>query len=110
MANKYFRDFLSPAAATESVIYTVPAANSAVLRSLRVTNAGTAASNITVAEYHAGDATTHYLLKAKPLAVNATIDVFNGVPCVLETGDALKVTSSGGSVHFYLSYLEIDRS
>ena len=110
MANKYFRNFIAPSATLETVLYTVPDANSAVLRSLRVTNAGSSSSNITVSEYHSGDATTHYLLKAKPLAVNATIDVFNGVPCVMETGDALKVTSSGASVHFYLSYLEIDRS
>ena len=110
MANKYFRDFLSPAAATETTIYTVPAANSAVLRSLRVTNAGTAPATVTVAEYDSGSVTTHYLLKAKSLPVNTTIDVFNGVPCVLETGDALKVTSSNASVHFYLSYMEIDRS
>jgi len=110
MANKYFREFLSPSATTETTIYTVPAANTAVLRSLRVTNAGSSSATITVAEYHNGDATTHYLLRAKPLAANTTFDVFNGVPCVLEEGDALKVTASGASVNFYLSYLEVDRT
>lgn len=110
MANKYFRDFISPAAATETVIYTVPAANAAVLRSLRVTNTGSLSAVVSVTQYNSGSVTTHYLLKAKPLAANATIDVFNGVPCVLEEGDVLKVLSTEASVHFYLSYLEIDRS
>ncbi len=110
MANKYFRDFSSPAAATETAIYTVPAANSAVLRSLRITNTGSLSSVVSVIQYDGGSVTPHYLLKAKPLAANATIDAFNGVPCVLETGDVLKVLSTEASVHFYLSYLEMDRS
>jgi hypothetical protein len=45
-------------------------------------------------------ATTNYLLKSKNLAANATTDVFNGVPCVLEAGDVLKVTSTAATVHF----------
>lgn len=111
MANKYLHDVLIPSAATETTIYTVPAANTAVLRSLRVTNANSSgASVITVTQYDSGSATTHYLLKGKSLAVNATIDVFNGVPCVLEAGDVLKVTSSLSTNHFYLSYLEMDRN
>lgn len=110
MANKYLHDVLIPSAATETTIYTVPAANTGVLRSLRVTNANSASAAITVTQYNSGSATAHYLLRNKPLATNATIDVFNGVPCVLEAGDVLKVTSSVATVHFYLSYLEIDRS
>lgn len=111
MANKYLHQVLIPSAATETAIYTVPAANTGVLRSLRVTNANSSgASIITVTQYNSGDATAHYLLKARSLGVNATIDVFNGVPCVLEAGDVLKVTSTLATNHFYLSYLEIDRN
>jgi len=43
-------------------------------------------------------------------STTTTVDVFNGVPCVLEAGDALKVESSVASTHFYLSYLEMDRN
>jgi hypothetical protein len=108
MANKYLRKYLIPAAATEETIYTVPAANTAVMRSLRVTNAGTSSALITVTQYVSG--TPHYLQKVRPLPVNETFDVFNGVPCIVEAGDILKVTSSVATVHFYLSYLEIDRN
>ena len=104
MANKYFRTSLIPSAATETTLYTVPAANAAIIRSLRVSNA------VTVTQYNEGSATAHYLQKSRSLAVNATFDVFNGIPCVLEAGDVLKVTSTVATSHFYLSYLEIDRN
>jgi hypothetical protein len=38
------------------------------------------------------------------------MDVFSGVPCILQAGDVLKVTASVADVDFYLSYLEMDRS
>lgn len=109
MANKYFRKYVTPSAATETAIYSVPAANTAIIRSLRVTNAGAATSIITVTQYALG-VTPNLLQKVRDLAVNNTYDVFSGVPCVLEAGDVLKVTSSAAGVNFYLSYLEMDRS
>lgn len=108
MANKYFRKYLTPSAATETTIYTVPAANTAVLRSLRVTNTGGSTSDITVTQYVG--ATANILQKTRALASNNTYDVFSGVPCILEADDVLKVTSSEADVVFYLSYLEVDRN
>jgi len=110
MANRYLHDVSIPSAATETTIYTVPDATTAIMRSLRVTNANTSNASITVTQYDSGSATTHYLLKNKALASNTTIDVFNGVPCVVEEGDIVKVTSTVDTVHFYLSYLEVDRN
>lgn len=110
MANKYFRDYLIPSAATETTIYTVPAANAATVRSLRVTNGNASGALITVVHYESGGVTPHYLLKAKSLTANGSFDVFNGVPLNMEEGDVLKVTSSVATVTFYLSYLEMDRS
>jgi len=109
MANKYFRDHVVPSATTETDLYTVPAANTAILRSLRVTNANAAATTVTVSQYDSGGS-ERYLLKGFPLAPDGTIDVFNGVPCVLEAGDKITVEASQATVHFYLSYLEVDRN
>ena len=109
MSNKYFRDHLVPDAATETDLYTVPAANTAVLRSLRVTNANASDTEVTVSQYDDGG-TEVYLLKSYPISPDGTIDVFNGVPCVLEAGDKITVESSQSTVHFYLSYLETDRN
>jgi len=108
MANKYFRKTLIPSAATETDIYEVPTANAAIVRSLRVTNAGSGVAAITVT--HTGTGTTYYLQKDRSLTANTTFDVFSGIPCVLEEGDKLRVTASIASVHFYLSYLEMDRA
>ena len=110
MANKYLRLYLTPSAATETTIYTAPAANNAVLSSLRVTNDNANVANISAAMYPAGGATPYKLLKTYALPTSQTMDVFSGVPCVLIAGDVLKVTASVADVDFYLSYLEIDRT
>lgn len=110
MANKYLRQYLTPSAATETTIYTAPAANNAVLSSLRVTNDNASTANISVAVYPGGGGTPYKLMKTYVLPTSQTLDVFSGVPCVLIAGDVLKVTASVSDVDFYLSYLEIDRS
>ena len=110
MANKYFRKHLIPTAATETELYVVPAANSAILNSLRITNANSASSLIDVVVYPLGGATGYSLLRNHFLPVNATMDVFSGIPCVLEATDKITVESSQATVHFYLSYLEVDRN
>jgi len=109
MSNKYFRDHLIPSAATETDLYTVPDANTAVLRSLRVTNANASDTEVTVSQYDDGGSEV-YLLKSYPISPDGTIDVFNGVPCILEAGDKITVESSQSTVHFYLSYMETDRT
>ena len=110
MANKYLRLFLTPSAATETTIYTAPAANNAVLSSLRVTNDNAGTASISAAIYPGGGATPYKLLKAYVLPPSQTMDILSGVPCVLIAGDVLKVTASVADVDFYLSYLEIDRA
>ena len=109
MADKYFHQRLIPAAATETTIYTVPAANTAIIKSLRVTNASGNQSDITVSQYETSGGAAGYLYHAQPLAHSASVDVFAGVPCILEESNVLKVTSTRADVTFYLSYLEVDR-
>jgi hypothetical protein len=110
MANKYFRKYLTPAAATETTIYTAPDANTAVLSSLRVTNRNASTTALTVNVYPLGAATAYCLLKGYALPTNQTLDVLSGVPCILEATDVIKVTSSLATADFYLSYLEMDRN
>lgn len=110
MANKYLRKYLTPAANTETTIYTAPAANTGVLSSLRVTNRNASTAALTVNIYPAGGATAYCLLKTYSLPTNQTMDILSGVPCILEAADVLKVTSTQTTVDFYLSYLETDRS
>ena len=110
MANKYLRKYLTPSAATETAIYTVPSANTSVVSSLRVTNENANQATLTVAVYPLGGGTPYYVLRSYALPTNQTMDVFSGVPLILEATDVLKVTASVASVDFYLSYLEMDRT
>ncbi len=110
MANKYLRKYLTPSAAAETTIYTVPEANTAVVSSLRVTNSNAANAAITVILYPLGGATGYHVLKSYVLPVNATMDVFSGVSFVMEATDIVKVTSTQANVDFVLSYLEVDRN
>jgi hypothetical protein len=110
MANKYFRKYLTPSAATETTIYTVPSENTSVLSSLRVTNENGSSASLTMAVYPLGGATPYYVLRSYVLPSNQTMDALSGVPCVLEATDVIKVTSSVANVDFWLSYLEMDRN
>lgn len=110
MSNKYLRKRLNPSSATETSLYVVPDANTAILNSLRITNGNASRATLTISQYVVGSATEYYLLKGYVLAPDSTMDVFNGVPLILEAGDELKVESSVATVYFYLSYLEVDRS
>lgn len=110
MANKFKREHLTPAATTETAIYTVPAANAATVASLRVTNRNASNASLDVKLYPDGGATAFALLKSYVLPTNATMDVFSGVPLNMEEADILKVTSSAATVDFVLSYLEMDRN
>ena len=110
MSDRFLRKNAIPSAATETTLYTVPAATTAILKSLRVTNANASSSDITVIQNDSGSTTDHFLFKDQALAADASVDVFAGVPVVLESGDKLNVQSSQATVHFYLSYLEVDRN
>ncbi len=110
MANKYLRKVLTPSAAAETTIYTVPAATTAVLSSLRVTNSNASNALITAVLCPSGGATGYHVLKSYVLPVNATMDVFSGVSFVMEATDVIKVTSTQANVDFVLSYLEVDRN
>jgi len=110
MANKYLKQHHIAVSATPHTIYTVPDANTAILNSLRVTNANSADATITVIAYPGGGSTGYHLMRDIFLPVNATMDVFSGVPCVLEATDELEVEASEDDVVFYLSYLEVDRN
>lgn len=110
MANKYFRKYLSPLAATETAMYTVPAANTGLLSSLRITNGNASTTLVTVAVYPVGGVNPYYLIKDHCLTTKASMDALSGVVCVLEATDVLKITSSLADCDFYLSYLEVDRT
>lgn len=110
MANKYFRQYHESVASAAHTLYTVPPANSAIINSLRVTNANSADALVSVTIYPLGGATAYKVLRDMFLPVNGSMDVFSGIPCILEATDELEVESDQDDIVFYLSYLEVDRN
>lgn len=110
MAIKYLRKYVTPSSGVETTLYTVPEANNSVLSSLRVTNCAVSAALLTVTLYPEGGATPYLLLLNYSLNTDQTMDVFSGVPCVMQASDVIKVTASQNDVDFYLSYMEMDRT
>ena len=110
MSNKYLRKYLIPAATVETTLYTVPAANTAIASSLRITNANSSSSLLNVIVYPLGGATPYYLMRSYSLPLNGVMDALSGVSLILEASDELAVESAEADVTFFLSYLEVDRN
>ena len=117
MANKYLRAFAKPVATTETALYTVPAANAAVVKGIRVTNVGSATATVTVRYYLSETSSVLRILRNATVAVGETVEMLsNGtadgtaLPVIFTAGDALKVYSSTADTEYLMSYLEMDRS
>jgi hypothetical protein len=109
--------FAKPAATTEVTLYTVPAANTSVIKGIRVTNVGSATATVTVRYYLSESASTLRILRNASVAVNETVEMLgNGtadgtaLPVIFTAGDVLKVYSSVANTEYLMSYLEMDRT
>ena len=117
MANKYFRAFSKPAATTEVTLYTVPEANTAVVKGIRVTNVGSVTATVTVRYYLSESSSVLRILRKASVAVGETIEMLsNGtadgtaLPVIFTAADVLKVYSSTADTEYLMSYLEMDRT
>lgn len=112
MGNAYKRFDQELSAATPAVLLTVPAATTAIVKSILVANTGGTASNITVSFAPSG-AGTRSIVPLKSLASNDYVDLLagsNAGPLILEALDTLTVLSSENSVSVVISALLVDRS
>lgn len=110
MANKYERARLIPDQDVDTLLYLTPPATATICRSLRITNTNTTRAEITVQQEDEDGNITIKLLDQHVIPPRSEYDVFNGVPLNLMAGDLLSATSTASGVHFYLSYVEVDRN
>lgn len=91
---------VAPAAATATTLYPVPAATSAVLSTLAITNRGAAAATYRVAVRPAGAtlADQHYLAYDTP--INANDSVFLTIGVTLAATDVITVYASTANFSF----------
>ena len=112
MANSYKRYPVQLSAATPTTLLTVPAATTAVVRSVWVTNQGAGAAIIKLSFSPLG-AGTHYLTFSQSVGAGEYFDIVGTKPTgslILESGDILRVESSTASVGVVVSALLVDRN
>lgn len=97
----------APAADTDTDLYTVPAATSAVTSTLTVCNRGSAEATFRVAVRPAGAVLSneHYLYHGAPLAAGATMAATLGL--TLAATDVVTVRASTADLSFTLAGVQV---
>ena len=107
MANLYKNAKLDLTTTNATVLYTAPAARTAIFKSILVSEDTGSADTITVTLTDAADA-VFSLFKVKAVAANTTVELLTA-PLVLETGEILKFTAATANrLHVVGSYLEVN--
>ena len=90
----------NPSATTNTSLYTVPAATSAVLSTVTICNQASTAGTFRIAVRPAGAsiATQHYIAYDTPIAANDTIALTLGI--TLATTDVVTVYASSATMSF----------
>lgn len=112
MANLYKRYYKAFTGATTENLLTVPAATTAIIRSIIVANPTGASINVTAAFSPLGSGTVT-IAPASALATNSYVDLLAGKvagPLILESTDILKITSSAADLNVTVSALLVDRN
>jgi hypothetical protein len=105
MANNYKNSKVDLTTTDATVLYTAPAATTAIIKSILVSEDSGNADTLTVT-LTAGTAVTS-LFKVKAVAANATVE-FLTQPLVVMESEILKVTAATANrLHVTASYLEV---
>lgn len=112
MSNLYKRYARVFAGATTDNLLEVPAATTAIVRSIIVANPTGAPINVT-ALYTLSGAGNVTVAPALAVGANGYTDLLSGKvagPLILEAGDILKITSSAANLNVTVSALLVDRN
>ena len=106
MSNVYKNAKLDLTTTNATVLLTVPAARTAIFKSILVSEDSGSADTITATVTDAA-AAVFSLFKVKTVAANTTIELLTA-PLVLETGEILKFNAATANrLHVVASYLEV---
>ena len=106
MANVYKNAKLDLTTTNATVLYTAPAAKTAIFKSMLVSEDSGNADTITATLTDAATA-VFSLFKVKAVAANTTIELLEQ-PLVVETGEIIKVqAATADRLHVVASYLEV---
>ena len=106
MANDYKNAKVDLTANTATVLYTAPAARTAVFKSILVSEDSGNADTITVTITDAA-AAVFSIFKVKAVGANGTVELLTQ-PLIVEAGEIIKLTAATANrLHVVASYMEI---
>ena len=106
MANDYKNSKLDLTTTNATVLYTAPAAKTAVFKSILVSEDSGNADTIT-ATLTDSAAAVFSLFRVKAVAANTTIELLEQ-PLIIETGEIIKITAATANrLHVVASFMEI---
>lgn len=112
MSNAYKRFPHTLSATVPQVVLTVPAATTAIVKSIWIANNDTLDADITLTFSPSGVG-THFLVPLKTITTKEYIDILSQTgsgPLILEAADELTITSSNSDVYVVASALLVDRN
>lgn len=93
---------------TATTVYTAPALTTAVLVGMVVANVD-ASATIKVTVLITASALDYHLVKDVPILPGASLQLVSGEKIVLQTGELIEVTSTGGLSDVVCSFMEISQ-
>jgi len=106
LANTFVNKKIDLTATSVTTLYTVPAATTAIIKSILVSEDSGNADTLTVTITDTADA-VFSLFKTKAIGANATVELLTA-PLVMEESEVLKVTAATANrLHVVLSSLEV---
>ena len=106
MANTFVNKKVDLTTTSVTTLYTVPAATTAIIKSIIVSEDSGNADTLTVTITDTADA-VFSIFKTKTISANATVELLTA-PLVMEESEVLKVTAATANrLHVVLSSLEV---
>jgi len=91
---------------TATTIYTVPASTTSVCVGFTIANVD-ASATINVTALVTASALEYNIVKDTPILKGASLQLISGEKLVLQTGELIEVSSTGGNCDVILSFMEI---
>ena len=106
MANTFINKKVDLTTTNATILYTVPSATTAIIKSIIVSEDSGNADTLTVTITDTADA-VFSIFKTKAISANATVELLTA-PLVMEESEVLKVTAATANrLHVVLSSLEV---
>ena len=106
MANTFVNKKVDLTTTSATILYTVPSATTAIIKSIIVSEDSGNADTLTVTITDTADA-VFSIFKTKTISANATVELLTA-PLVMEESEVLKVTAATANrLHVVLSSLEV---